>query len=107
MHYQLTFFVPDTALDEVKAAVFSTGAGAQGDYTECCFQVKGFGQFKPLAGANPHIGEHNILETVEEWRVEVLCDQSTVKAAVNALIAVHPYEEVAFSVTQLVDVDLL
>lgn len=105
INYQLVFFVPESALEVVKTAIFSTGAGRQGDYECCCFQTQGLGQFRPLSGANPYIGQSNVLEKVNEWRVEVLCNDTNIKEAVVALKRSHPYEEVAFSVTQLVDID--
>jgi len=38
-------------------ALSAAGAGAIGDYSHCSFATAGTGQFKPLTGANPAIGE--------------------------------------------------
>ena len=54
--YTLCFYVPESALEQVKAAVFAAGAGRIGNYDQCCWQVAGQGQFRPLAGSNPAIG---------------------------------------------------
>jgi hypothetical protein len=104
--YKLAFFVPESHIEQVKAAVFAVGAGRIGNYDQCCWQVAGIGQFRPLAGSNPFIGQAQQLERVPEYRVEMVCDDSLIKVAVAALRAAHPYEEPAIDVWQLADVAL-
>ena len=99
--YKLCFFVPQSHLESVKSAVFEAGAGRMGDYDSCCWQVMGMGQFRPLKGADPHIGNVGELEYVDEWRVETLCTVEVIKNVVKALRAAHPYEEPAFDVWAL------
>lgn len=101
--YKLSFYVPEDFLESVKAAVFDAGAGRIGDYDQCCWQVRGRGQFRPLAGSDPAIGEHGRLEVLEEWKVEMVCDESHIGQAVAALKKAHPYEEVAFDVLTVVE----
>lgn len=101
--YKLAFFVPQENLESVKQALFASGAGRIGDYDSCCWQVKGIGQFRPLAGSNPHIGCQNSLEQLEEWKVELVCEDHLIQAAVSALKEAHPYEEVAYEVWRLSD----
>ena len=104
--YKLVFFVPESHLDQVKAAVFATGAGTLGDYEQCCFETRGTGQFKPLASAQPFIGQVGQLEQVAEVRVELVCQDEVIRPAIKALRAAHPYEEPAFDVWQLSDLVL-
>ncbi len=99
--YKLAFYVPLEDAEAVKAAVFATGAGRIGDYEACCFQTAGTGQFRPLAGADPHIGRVGDLARVEELKVELVCDDALIREAVAALRAAHPYEEPAFDVWKL------
>lgn len=94
--YKLIFFVPPEALESVKEAVFEAGAGKIGNYDRCCWQALGVGQFRPLAGSNPFIGKANTVEQVEEYRVEMVCADDCLKAALAALKKAHPYEEPAF-----------
>ena len=101
--YKLSFFVPEADLESVKAALFGAGAGRQGEYQECCWQTLGTGQFRPIGNANPAIGSIGQLEKVSEWRVEMICEPGKVKSVIAALMAVHPYEEVAYELVQLVD----
>lgn len=100
---KIVFFVPLANAEEVKAAVFDAGAGKIGDYDRCCFETLGYGQFRPLAGANPHIGHHGELERVQELKVELVCDDKYVKRSITALLTAHPYEEVAFEVFEMLD----
>lgn len=99
--YKLAFFVPAAHKEAVKQAVFATGAGRIGHYDCCSWEVLGTGQFRPLQGSDPFIGQQGVIETVAEYRVELVCDDHLVKAAVAALRAAHPYEEPAFDLWKL------
>jgi hypothetical protein len=101
--YKLVFFVPESHLEQVKTAVFAAGAGAIGNYDQCCWQVAGTGQFRPLAGSNPFIGQAQHLEQLTEYRVEMVCDDARIKTAVAALRAAHPYEEPAIDMWPLAE----
>jgi len=99
--HKLCFYVPEGHLEVVKTAVFAAGAGRIGDYDQCCWQVLGTGQFRPLAGSNPFLGQQGSVEQVPEYRVELVCEDHLVRAAVLALVAAHPYEEPAYDVIRL------
>lgn len=103
--FKLCFFVPDSHLETVKLALFEAGAGRIGDYDRCCWQTRGTGQFRPLVGANPHLGAVGEEERVEEWKVELVCDDDRIQSTLMALRKVHPYEEVAFDLWRLIDPD--
>ncbi|WP_372610279.1 NGG1p interacting factor NIF3 [Halomonas sp.] len=99
--YKFVFFVPVEDAEAVKEAVFATGAGCIGDYEACCFQTTGTGQFRPLQGADPHIGRVGDLEKVEELKVELVCQDDQIQAAIASLKLAHPYEEPAYDVWKL------
>lgn len=101
--YKLCFYVPEGHAEAVKTAVFEAGAGRIGNYDCCSFQVRGQGQFRPLDGSNPYIGEAGALETVDEFRVEMICTEEHLKAAISALRLAHPYEEPAIDLWKLED----
>ncbi|HWV14049.1 MAG TPA: YqfO family protein [Cellvibrio sp.] len=103
--YKLVFFVPETHLEPVKAAVFAEGAGRMGNYDQCCWQVLGDGQYRPLSGSNPFMGSTDRLERVKEYRVEMVCDNARIKPVVAALRNAHPYEEVAFDLWPLTQME--
>lgn len=98
---KLCFYVPEDALEEVKAAVFAAGAGTFGHYRHCVWQTLGQGQFMPMPGANPHIGKVGALESVPEYKVEVLCNRQNAQAVEAALLKAHPYEAPAYDFTLL------
>jgi len=100
---KLVFFVPKDDATTVKEAVFSAGAGTIGDYDHCCFESEGIGQFRPLKGSNPHIGNQDIIERVVELRVETICPDDKVDSVIKALRHAHPYEEPAIDLYELVN----
>lgn len=102
MMYKLCVYVPESHLEKVKTAAFAAGAGRIGDYDSCCWQVAGQGQFRPLAGSQPYLGQQGKVETVAEYKVEMVCAPEHVRAAVEAMLAAHPYEEPAWDLVTLV-----
>lgn len=101
--YKLNIFVPGSHLKIVKAALFEAGAGKIGDYDSCCWQTLGTGQFRALEGSNPHIGNQGAVEQVDEYKVELVCEDALIKEIIAALKASHPYEEPAYDVFRLED----
>ena len=98
--------VPIDCLGEVREAVCSVGAGVIGDYTHCTMATKCVGTFKPNDKANPYIGEKNKLNSVEEEKMEVVCDVDKVKRAILKLREAHPYEEPAIDIVPLLDEEM-
>lgn len=105
MLYKFCFYVPLAAVEKVKFAVFATGAGRIGDYDQCCWQSEGRGQFRALEQSNPVIGEKQQLTFVDEVKVEMVCEQQYIKAAVHAMVAAHPYEEPAYQCWPVLGID--
>jgi structural hemagglutinin/hemolysin toxin protein RtxA len=101
--YKLGFYVPQSHLESVKAALFDAGAGRIGNYEHCCWQVPGEGQFRPLQGSQPFIGRQGEVEKVAEYRVEMVCPEAHVRAVMAALRLSHPYEEPAFDLVALAE----
>ena len=102
-NFKLVVFVPDGHLDKLKQAIFSAGAGRQGNYDSCSWQVLGEGQFRPLSGSTPYLGSENVIERVKEWRLETLVGEKELQQVVTALRENHPYEEPAFDLIPLYD----
>ena len=98
-------FVPREALDLVREALFAAGAGRIGDYERCSWYAAGTGTFLPREGADPAIGEVGREERVPELRVETVVPVERAREIVCALVAAHPYEEVAYELYPLVDVE--
>jgi len=102
--YKISVFVPESNAETVKQAMFDAGAGRIGDYDRCCWQTPGQGQFRPLQGSSPRIGQQDRIETVAELKVEMVCDDAHIKDVITALKSSHPYEEPAYDVWKLEDI---
>jgi hypothetical protein len=100
-HFKLVYFVPEEARDTTRDAIFAAGGGRIGDYERCSWYTRGTGTFLAGEGADPAVGEVGEEEHVPEFRVEVVVPEEALGAAVDALRAAHPYEEVAFDVYPL------
>jgi hypothetical protein len=104
---KIATFVPLQNAEQVREALGKAGAGRIGGYSFCSYSVTGKGQFIPGDNTNPHIGEKNRMEVVEEERIEVVCDRDNVKEVIAALKQAHPYEEVAFDIVPVFTEDQL
>lgn len=101
--YKLVFFVPLTHADVVKNAVFSKGGGRIGHYDCCSFETEGVGQFRPLEGSQPFLGQSGQIEKVKELRVELVVEDGKIKEVVEAMKTAHPYEVPVYDVIKLED----
>ncbi|KAF7983008.1 hypothetical protein HWV62_24634 [Athelia sp. TMB] len=108
--YTIIFFVPKDHTQSVLDKLFQQFPkvlGSIGNYENCAFYSPGTGQFIPAKGSNPVIGAVGRLEHVEEHRVEMVVndtgERAEIKAVIEALKSVHPYEEVAYYVHRLED----
>ena len=94
--FKIEFYVPETHLEKVKTAVFAAAAGKIGNYDRCCWQTIGAGQFRPCEGSNPFIGGKDRVETVQEYKIELVCDSKYIDKVIEALKKSHPYETPAY-----------
>lgn len=102
--HKLVWFVPEHALEATRSAVFAAGAGRIGAYERCSWYTPGTGTFYAGAGADPTVGEVGREERVPELRVETVVPAERTRDVVRALVDAHPYEEVAFELYPLVEV---
>ena len=105
MLYKLIVYVPAGDAEKVKNALFDAGAGRYAHYDRCSWESGGTGQFRPLEGSNPAIGEHGVTERVEEIKIETVCVQEKIKEVLEALLKAHPYEEPAYGVIEMKTVE--
>ncbi|MBB2495625.1 Nif3-like dinuclear metal center hexameric protein [Aquipseudomonas ullengensis] len=101
--YKLCFYVPESHLDAVKTAMFAAGAGRIDNYDNCCWQTLGTGQYRPLNGSDPFLGQLGRTEEVAEWKVELVVADELIHDVVKAMKQAHPYEIPAFDVWRLSD----
>jgi dinuclear metal center YbgI/SA1388 family protein len=98
---KLVVYVPPDFENAVREALVEAGAGWIGAYSHCTFQTSGTGTFMPREGTDPFIGRTGSLEKVDELRLETVLPASRREDVLEALLNVHPYEEVAYDLYSL------
>jgi len=99
--FKVVVFVPAKDLQNVSEALFEAGAGRIGQYSECSFRLEGTGTFFGSEATHPTVGQKGFREDVAEWRLEVVCPEKNLPAALTAIRRTHSYEEPAFDVYPL------
>jgi dinuclear metal center YbgI/SA1388 family protein len=102
---KLATYIPASHFEQVRDALFHAGAGEIGNYSNCSFSWEGEGTFKPGAGSNPFSGAVEELSTEAERRLEVLLPLWKVNEVMQALRSAHPYEEIAYELLVLDNVN--
>jgi len=102
---KITSYVPSEHTNKVIKALNDSGAGNIGNYENCSFRVTGTGTFQPNDSATPHIGKKGQLEEVIEDRIELIFPNHLKNKILNSLKSSHPYEEVAYYLHQLENLD--
>lgn len=98
---KIVVFVPNAHVQAVENAMWQAGAGNLGDYDCCSYRMAGEGHYRALENANPFAGEVGEAHVEPETRVEVIADKAHCDTVVNAMLAVHPYEEPAYDILPL------
>jgi len=101
---KLVTFSPEKNADDVRNALFKAGAGAVGNYSECSFNVEGVGSFTANENSTPFVGEIGKRHHEHEVRIEVIFASSLQSGLIAALKKAHPYEEVAYYIHALENV---
>ena len=98
---KIVVFVPREQAEEVRQAMFDAGAGQIGAYDQCSFNLEGSGTFRGQEGSDPFVGVPGALHKEPETRVETIVPSHLSNRVVQALLAAHPYEEVAYDIYPL------
>ena len=98
---KLFTFVPVAFADKVRHSIFAAGGGHISNYSECSFNTAGSGTFKAGKQATPFIGKLDERHTENEIRIEIIFPAWLEKSIYHALVATHPYEEVAYDIVAL------
>lgn len=102
---KLITYVPHNKAEEVREALFNTGAGNIGNYDSCSFNVEGRGSFRASEGTHPYTGSIGKLHYEDETRIETVFPEHLRKKVIHTLLSVHPYEEVAYDIFALENSD--
>lgn len=98
---KLYTFVPEKHAEKVRQALFLAGAGNIGNYSHCSFNVLGSGTFMAEKQAKPFVGKVGKIHIEQEEKIEVIFPSYAKNTIISALINNHPYEEVAYDLVSL------
>jgi dinuclear metal center YbgI/SA1388 family protein len=97
----LSYFVPEAYEEMVREKLHEAGAGNIGEYSSCSFSSEGTGRFTPSENSNPFQGEKNSPSAEKELKVDMIFPSHLENEILRALKEAHPYEEVAYYMTNL------
>ncbi|MEO6671460.1 MAG: Nif3-like dinuclear metal center hexameric protein [Ferruginibacter sp.] len=98
---KLAVFVPENNKEKLLNALFEAGAGSIGNYSECSFGSEGKGTYKANEKARPYLGKIGERHSENEVKVEVIFPRWLQQPVLKAMMANHPYEEVAYDLYNL------
>lgn len=101
IYCKLEIFIPETHLEILQKALWEVDAGHIGNYDCCMSYSRVTGCWRPLAGTAPYLGTQGEICSAPELKVEVTCKTEHADRTVEAIKAVHPYEEPVINVIPL------
>lgn len=102
---KLLTYVPTQHATKVREALFEAGAGEIGNYSNCSFNINGKGSFKGNEASNPTIGTKGVTQFEDEIQIGVTFKKHMEGTILKALFDTHPYEEVAYEITTLENIN--
>ena len=102
---KLQTYVPKSNAEILRNALFNVGAGNIGNHESCSFNSDGKGTYKGNEDSNPVIGEKGKLHTENETAISVTYKKHLESKVLKALFESHPYEEVAYEIFTLDNVN--
>ncbi len=98
---KLIVYVPHEFSSKVSDAIFEAGGGIIGEYSNCSYKSSGVGTFIGSSKTHPKVGQNEVLQNVNEMKLEIIIDNWQLNNAISSMIKAHPYEEPAYDVIQL------
>jgi len=102
---KLVTYVPKENAEAVRNALFNVGAGNIGNYSNCSFTTAGQGSFKGNEDSNPVKGKKGETHYEDEIQIGITFARNLQSDVLSALMRAHPYEEVAYEITTLENVN--
>ena len=96
----VTYTIPENA-EQVRNALFDSGAGTIGNYENCSFNSKGIGTYMGNEHSNPEIGQRFEFVEADEIKIEVTFEKHLESKILKTLFSTHIYEEVAYEIYDL------
>jgi len=102
---KITTYVPLSEAENIRNQLFNAGAGSIGNYSNCSFSNNGTASYKANETATPVYGSKGTLHLEAETQLHLTFDSAKEKTIIASLLAHHPYEEVAYEITTLDNVN--
>ena len=102
---KLTTYIPKKDAENLRKKLFGIGAGSIGKYENCSFSYEGVGTFKGNKNSNPTLGVKQKDTEVEEVCVNITFLKHLEEMVLFGLREVHPYEEIAYELNTLENVN--
>ena len=100
--YKIETYLPHSALEDIKKALYDLGLGKVGNYDCCLSWYEINSSWRPIDGANPYLGKIGEIEFAPEYKLEFRCEEKDLQLAIKAIKENHPYEEVCINIIPLV-----
>ena len=100
-YYKLEIFIPESHFEALRQSLYGVDAGHIGNYDCCLSYSKVTSTWRPLSATHPFSGREGVLSEEEEFKVEVTVKAANLKETIQAIRAVHPYEEPVINVIPL------
>lgn len=98
---KLEVFIPETHLPALQKALLAADAGHIGNYDCCLSYSRVTSCWRPMEGAKPYLGAQGKISSEPELKVETVCRTDQADKTVEAIKAIHPYEEPVIHVIPL------
>ena len=102
---KLVTYVPQKDAEALRTSLFEAEAGNIGQYSDCSFSTQGIGSFKAGEQAHPVKGEIGKIHYEEETQVNIIYSKRHRSGILKTLFKNHPYEEVAYELFALQNID--
>ena len=102
---KLITYVPKREAETVREALFAAGAGSIGNYDHCSFNLRGQGSFRGNEDSNPTIGKKGETHFEEEVQIGITFPKHLESGILKALFDTHSYEEIAYEITTLENIN--
>ena len=100
---KIVIFVPQDYAFTILQAIGEAGAGRIETYDYCSFSTNGIARFRPKEGSTPNIGKIDEISSVQEVRIEAICDKKIICEVIQAAKKVHPYEAMGYDIYPLLE----
>ncbi|WP_299387198.1 Nif3-like dinuclear metal center hexameric protein [uncultured Lacinutrix sp.] len=98
---KLTTYVPKDEAENLRQALFNSGAGTIGNYSNCSFNIEGVETYKGNENSNPTKGNKENIHFEKETQINVTFAKHLEAKILDTLFKNHSYEEVAYEITTL------